>query len=158
MLFSPTDNLASVLQLCELEVCDTFLSENLQRGAAIKLNLNWCVLAVTQTSDAQLLAQTTHGDEREVHPMKFGQKCKVTNRKHWQDLYLKSFFPPLWNWRKQWNNVMFGFSFSDYSLNCLDFTVKTKAVAAQLPEGNLQWEVVSSLGMYQLPVSFGYNS
>lgn len=79
---SPTDNLASVVQLCELEVCDTFLSENLQRGAAIKLSLTWCVLTVTQTSDGQLLAHTTHGDEREVHPMKFGQKCKLTNRKH----------------------------------------------------------------------------
>lgn len=38
---------------------------------------------------------------------------------------------------------MFGFLFLDYSLNFLDFTVKTKAVPAQLPEGNLQWEVVS---------------
>lgn len=50
---------------------------------------------------------------------------------------------------------MFGFSIFDYSLNCLDFTVKTKTVAAQLPEGNLQWEVVSYVGMYQLAVSFG---
>lgn len=102
------------------------------REAAIELNLSWCVLTVTQTSDAQLLAHTAHGYEQ---PFLWSlvQKYKLSNRKHWQNLYLKPLFPSLSNWRKHWNNVMFAFSVFDYSLNCLDFTVKTKTVAAQLP-------------------------